>query len=138
MAPDPGDDAFDPFKAADAVVKKPKETWWKGLDDDQRTAWWALIGAGAVGVLGTPILSILLKGSGAPPVKEFVAAFWLLVITLPVAAVVALGVYLLKSPPRLSNAVVLLALMAFAALVGVGAMNAMLESLQGGLEGFYC
>lgn len=129
---------IDPFKVGDEILRKPKEAWWNSLDSGKQSAWAAMGGASAVAVLGVPILSVILEGSKIPAGKNLVASFWLLAITLPVAGVAALIVYLGSSPPKLVGGPQWLAVCAVAALGGVTVMNGIVEGAGGSLADFYC
>lgn len=128
----------DPFELADKAVGARKASWWESLDSEKRSAWTAICGASAVGVLGVPILSLLLQGGSAPSSKHLAASIWLLIITLPVGGVVALLTYLCTSPPKVQGGPQLLLVAAVAGALGVVAMNGLIEAAGGSLGDFYC
>lgn len=127
----------DPFGTADKLFGKPVEEKFRALDPEKRFAWSALFGAAAVGVVGVPLLTVILDQGGAPTAKNIAASFWLFVITLPVAAAVALAVYICMSPPKAGPAQ-LLGACALLALGAVTVMNGAIESAGGSLADFYC
>lgn len=127
----------DPFGAVDKLFGKRIEEKFRALDPERRLAWSALFGAAAIGVVGMPLVSVILDQGGAPTAKNIAASFWLFIITLPVAAAVALAVYFSMSPPK-AGPVQILAGCALLALGAVTVMNGAIESAGGSLADFYC
>ena len=129
---------MDPFNIADRATGGPRKSAWARLSSSKRNAWKVLIGAGAIGVLGVPIFSVILNANGVPGTKDFLASFWLLVITLPVALAASVVIYIVKSPPKTSNFYTMIFFAFFAVAGGIVLMNEAIALVGGHLGDFYC
>jgi hypothetical protein len=133
------DDGFSSILGAcDKLLGSSIEEKWKGLTSGERTAWGLIFGASALGVIGSSLLSVLGDAGKVPTAESFVAAFWLLAITLPVAIVAAVVAGVLTAGKPVMSGPVALMVLGLLCLGGVVAMNWIIEAAGGSLGNFYC